>query len=88
MNAIGDWWYCASVASVVYKNTGLNKLRQYDIVEKLSVQDWTVELRKRMQGAHAGDIYLVFVEKNGRQHYTLTHVSSCFFSVGCHKLVT
>ena len=50
MNAIGDWWYCASVASVVYKNTGLNKLRQYDIVEKLSVQDWTVELRKRDAG--------------------------------------
>lgn len=42
------------------------------MVEKLAVQEWNVELRKRLQGAHAGDIYLVFVDKNGRQHYTLS----------------
>lgn len=57
-------------------------LRQYDIAEKLVMQDWTVELRRRLQGAHEGDIYLVFMDRAGRKHYTMLLGRSFFLSGG------
>ena len=30
-----------------------------------------MELRKRLKGKHAGDIYYVYVDPQGRQYYTL-----------------
>ena len=38
------------------------------------MQDWTVEFRRRQKGQHEGDIYCVFVDKDGRQHYTVPHI--------------
>lgn len=42
------------------------------VANKLAMQDWTVELRQRMQGAHQGDVYAVFVDSKGQQYYTKT----------------
>lgn len=49
------------------------KLRRYITAEKLTMQDWSVEIRKRMQGKHAGDIYCVFIDGKGNPYYTLIH---------------
>ena len=47
------------------------KLRQYEILEQLQMQDkWVVQLRQRQKGGAKGDIYYVYVSPQGRLRYT------------------
>ena len=47
------------------------KLRQYEILEPLQMQDkWVVQLRQRQKGGAKGDIYYVYVSPQGRLRYT------------------
>ena len=47
-------------------------LRTYDVAERLTVQDWTVEIRQRLEGKQKGSRSYVFIDKNGKPHYTQT----------------
>lgn len=51
----------------------VHHLRQYELIEKLVVQDWKVEIRERLEGAHKGDLYNVFVDADNKPFYTLKH---------------
>ena len=51
-------------------------LRKFELLDTVEVQDgWTVDIRKRLGGKTMGQLYKVFMDKQGRQYMTEIHGS-------------
>ena len=54
-------------------HTGVQKIepRKFDVVQVDAVQDWKIEVRRRLTGKLAGSTYKVFVAPTGVKYYSL-----------------
>ena len=56
----------------------MGSLRKFDLLTKVQVQDgWVVEIRRRLQGRAAGQLYKCFKSPNGEQFWTAYLVIEC-----------
>ena len=61
---------CSKQSDIYYESW---YLRNYELVETIALaQDgWKVEVRKRLSGKLAGNLYKVFVSSDGTKHYSM-----------------
>ena len=56
-------------------------LRNFELVEIIALaQDWQIQVRKRLSGKLAGNLYKVFIAPDGIKHYSLAKARQAGFN--------